>query len=67
MGKRRDKMARKYCYTATTVDKYELPIAVADTVQELAVILGTSENNIRSSLSRYKGKHCPKRYHAVQI
>lgn len=34
-------------------DKYELPLAVADTAEELAKICGTSKNNIASEASKY--------------
>lgn len=36
----------KYLYIATTRDKYELPIAVADSVTELAEMLGMSPRSI---------------------
>ena len=35
-------------------DKYELPIACADTAKELAVIVGSSENSIYSSIAHAK-------------
>lgn len=34
-----------------TKDKYELPLIVADTAEELAQKCGTSANNIRSTVS----------------
>ena len=37
-----------------TKDKYELPIAVADSPMELARILGISSNTINSSISHVK-------------
>jgi predicted DNA-binding transcriptional regulator AlpA len=37
-----------------TNDKYELPLVVADSVQELADILGVSRNSIYSSMSHVK-------------
>ena len=46
MAKRKD-----HCYMLITTDKYELPLAVADTVQELANILGENKNNIESCIS----------------
>ena len=36
----------KKLWMAVTPDKYELPIAVADTGKELAKILGVTESNI---------------------
>ncbi len=35
----------------TTTDKYELPIAVASTADELAKMLGTSKGTVFSSIS----------------
>lgn len=37
-----------------TKDKYELPVAVADSPMELARILGISSNTINSSISHVK-------------
>lgn len=50
-----------------TSDKYELPLAVADSVPELAKILGVSETSIYSSLShnRKEGRHTA--YRKVEI
>ena len=39
-------------YMRTTVDEYQLPIAVADSPKELAQIVGTSENVVLSSISK---------------
>lgn len=36
----------KYLYMATTKDEYELPIAVADSVSELAEMLGMKSTTI---------------------
>ena len=36
----------KYLYVATTKDRYELPIAVADSVSELAEMLGMKPTTI---------------------
>lgn len=55
-------MRRKYLYIAVSLDEYELPIAVADTVPELARMMGTSANTINSSLS-----HKARRYRKVEI
>ena len=41
----------KYLYIATTKDKYELPIAVADSVSELAKMLGMKSTTISIYLS----------------
>ena len=40
--------ARKYTYIAYERGGSELPIAVADTVEELAGLLGVSERTVRS-------------------
>lgn len=43
-------------YLRTTQDELELPIAVADSPTELARMLGTTENNVSSCISKhYKG------------
>ena len=41
----------KYLYMATTKDKYELPIAVADSVSELANMLGMKSTTVSIYLS----------------
>ena len=41
----------KYLYIATTKDKYELPIAVADSVSELAEMLDMKPTTISIYLS----------------
>lgn len=38
-------------YLRTTTDKYELPIAVAESATELARLLGTTKGCVYSSLS----------------
>lgn len=41
-------------YMLLTSDEYELPIAVADTVVELARLTGSDERTISSGISRHK-------------
>lgn len=41
----------KYIYIATTYDKYELPIAVADTVKELSELTGANKKSIANRVS----------------
>ena len=41
----------KYIYIATTFDKYELPIAVADTVKELSELTGANKKSIANRVS----------------
>lgn len=46
-------------YMAVTADEYELPVAVADTPEELGAMLNRSPNTIRSLVCRgytYEGK-----------
>ena len=49
-------------------DKYELPLAVCGTEQELAAVSGTSLKNVRSSLSKVRhGKVKRSRYVEVGV
>ena len=41
----------KYIYVATTYDKYELPVAVADSVAELAKLTGKNKVSIAKRVS----------------
>lgn len=45
---------KRSLWLMVTKDKYELPIAVADTAPQLAQVTGCSENLIRSSATRQK-------------
>ena len=54
-------MSKKYLYIAVSLDEYELPIAVAESVPELARMMGTTGNVINSSISRKT-----RRYHKVE-
>jgi hypothetical protein len=55
-------------YMKVTLDKYELPVAVAGSVPELAKILGVKTESIRSSLSIAKtGKFKRCRYVVVEV
>ena len=44
-------------YVACTDDEYELPIAVADTVTELADMVGVTRSSIYSMMSRKQGHY----------
>lgn len=44
-------MKHKYIYVATTYDKYELPVAVADSVAELAEMTGKNKVSIAKRVS----------------
>ena len=58
----------EYVYTMVTDDKYEFPIAMADTATELGKIIGKSDHTIRSSICLYKkGKLKRTRYHKIKI
>ena len=51
-----------------TRDKYELPIAIADSIPELARITNSNENTIRSALSHCKNGRTQKCvYQAIEI
>lgn len=54
-------------WIAVSRDKYELPIAVADSIEELAELCGVKPNSIRSYLSHTKknGKRC--KYVAIEV
>ena len=41
-------------YMRTTMDEYELPVAVAENARELARMIGTSEDVVFSSISHKK-------------
>lgn len=57
----------KKVYMLITQDKYELPLAVADTSEELSKMLGLSSSAVASSICRAKqsGRKC--RYIEVRI
>lgn len=45
-----------YIWMKVSKDKYELPLCIADTADELAKMCGTTANSIKSSISHGK-KH----------
>ena len=49
-----------FIYMKITKDRYELPVAVADTGEELADICGVSRNNVYNTIRRAKlyGHRC---------
>ena len=49
-----------YVYMKITTDRYELPVAVADTGEELAEICGVSRNNVYNTIrkARINGYRC---------
>lgn len=44
-------------YMQVTTDKYQLPVAVASTPLELAKLVGTSVNTIKSCISKGSKKY----------
>lgn len=46
MAKKKKAKKPQYVYLAVTVDKYELPIAVADTKKELCELLGLNYGSV---------------------
>lgn len=55
-------------YMMVTDDKFELPIAVADSAPELAAMIGRSVNTIHSEISREKnGRIKRSKYKKVEI
>ena len=55
-------------YIAVARDKYQLPMAVAETIEELARMIGASNSTIRSHLYKVKSGIVKKpRYEKVVI
>jgi hypothetical protein len=53
---------------AVTADKFELPVAVADTAEELAQMLGVKAQSVRVGVWRYKNNVLRRtKYVAVNI
>lgn len=50
-----------------TLDKYEFPVAVADTAEQLANLVGCSQNNIYSCVSHAKRYGYRSRFVKVEI
>lgn len=58
----------QYIWMKITKDKFELPVAVADSCEELADICGVSAYTVRNSWRRYaKGKIKKTKYIMVKI
>lgn len=45
-------MSSKYLWLAVEADEYELPLAVADTAEELGIIFGIKKNTIINCVLR---------------
>lgn len=54
-------------YMAIDLDYYELPIAIADTITELAQRLGVSRSTISASMHQSRRCGCRSRYVKVEI
>lgn len=54
-------------YIKVTQDKFELPIAVADTARELADMVGTSKNTVYSSIWHEKNGNTWSNYKKVEV
>ena len=57
----------KAVYMLVSNDKYELPLVVADSVAELAHILGIKQNVISSAISHSKKKGFKSMYVKVEL
>lgn len=59
---------RTVFYMAVTADKYELPIYISETIEELAEMFNVSKNNIYSSISKGKsGKNTGRKFVKVKL
>lgn len=56
-----------FVYMKVTKDKYELPVAIADTALELAEICGTTRTNILSAIINAKKRGQNSVYKKVEI
>lgn len=54
-------------YMQISRDKYELPLAVGDSVRELSKILGVSENAISRTVNSSGGKGGFRKYIKVKV
>ena len=57
----------KKIYLCVTKDKYELPVAVADSPKELARLCGVSESAVSSGISHERYGNYNSRYKRVII
>lgn len=57
----------KYIYMLVTKDKYELPLAVADTRKELGEMIGVSSITIANSITRARKNGHKSKYVRVEI
>ena len=60
----------KTLWLKVTKDKYELPVAVAETAQELAEMCGVTKGTILQQMSRVKNPESPRKstcYRKVEV
>ena len=57
----------KCVYMVVTNDPYELPIAIADTIEELSKMIGVKPNAISSAMSKAKKKGFKSIYKKVML
>lgn len=57
----------KYLWMKVSMDKYELPLIVCDSVAELARRTGSTQNNIYSTISKAKSRGTRCKYVKVAI
>lgn len=62
-----EKGSKMKIYMKVTDDKYELPLAVADSIKELSIILGIKEQSIRACLYRKRKFGIKTNYICVEI
>ena len=61
-------MAKNRLYLAVTKDKYELPIAVAGTIRELAEMVGIKEGSLKTLIYKYyAGQITSCKYRRVEL
>lgn len=54
-------------YMMTTRDKYELPLAVSDTIAGLARMVGEPEKRVYNAFSNKSNGNKPKKWHRVEV
>lgn len=59
---------KRYIWMAVTDDQYEFPVQMADTAGQLAELVGSTENTVRSHYCHYiRGDIKKCRYRRVEI
>lgn len=56
-----------YIWMMVTRDKYELPLAIADTARELAELTGFNKNSIMRSVLTYEAGSKRSRFRKVRV